>query len=297
MATGSYMLNRKKYGRPQAMLWSENPGTLKGGLYVPSGYEVGANLPAGYNPADVDQFIVISDHNRSALDFKIDRIEQRERMINGRMRSFYIDDKITVSTSWSNLPSRSFNQKPNWISASAEAYILDIIAANGNVTYEIVGASNPFKSGDLIDVYGTNITGFNVRNKQIISVAHNNGVHSVTVSSSATGVYDVNSGGMISIAGSGSSLASNNFDIQYTVDGGAGGLDLLEWYENHPGSFWVFLSYDKLTNFNESDPNRYNHLDQYNEIVEMYISDFSYTVDKRGGNYDLWNVSVSLEEV
>ncbi len=297
MASGSYMLNRKKYGRPQAMLWSENPGTLKGGLYVPSGFEVGADLPDVYDPADVDQFIVISDHNRSALDFDIERIEQRERMINGRMRSFYIDDKISVSTSWDNLPSRSFKQKPNWVSDPREAYILDVASGSGTITYELVGTSNPFLVGDIIDVYGTNITGFNVRNAEVTSVAEDAGVHSVTIAGTSTGVYDANSGGMISIAGSGASPAANNFELQYTVDGGAGGLDLLEWYENHPGSFWVFLAYDKLTNFSESDVNRYKHLDQYNEIIEMYISDFSYTVDKRGGLYDLWNVSVSLEEV
>jgi hypothetical protein len=32
--------------------------------------------------------------------------------------------------------------------------------------------------------------------------------------------------------------------------------------------------------------------------MQVYIADFSYDVVKRGGsNHDLWNVSVSLEEV
>ena len=300
MASGSYMLNRKRYGRPQAMLWSENPGTLKGGLYVPAGYEVGADLPEGYDPDDVDQFIVLSDHNRSALDFGNERIEQRERMINGRMRSYYIDDKLSLSTSWDSLPSRSFAQKQNWSSDSREAYILDIYTPEGEsgvVKYEIMGDANPFAIGDEIDVYGTNVTGWNVRNAEITDIAEEAGVHSITISNSASGVFDAGIGGMISIANSGKSPASNNFNLQYTVDGGAGGLDLLEWYENHTGSFWVFLAYDKFTNFGRDNENDYKHLNQYNEIVEMYISDFSYTVEKRGGIYDLWNVSISLEEV
>jgi hypothetical protein len=42
----------------------------------------------------------------------------------------------------------------------------------------------------------------------------------------------------------------------------------------------------------------YNKLGRYNQVIEMYISDFSYTVNKRGGtNFDFWDISVSLEEV
>jgi hypothetical protein len=29
----------------------------------------------------------------------------------------------------------------------------------------------------------------------------------------------------------------------------------------------------------------------------MFISDFSYSVEKRGTKFDFWNVSVTLEEV
>jgi hypothetical protein len=82
-----------------------------------------------------------------------------------------------------------------------------------------------------------------------------------------------------------------------TSDGGAGGVDMLNWYENHKGSFWVYLSYDKYTEF-EKDGNRYLRLAEYPQAIEMFISSFSYDVVKRGGhNHDLWNVSLSLEEV
>lgn len=210
MATSAYMNGRKKYGRPQAMLWSENSGILSNGKYVPNGYEVGYDDASITDLTTLNQFIILSDHNRSPIDFSFTRIEQRQRMINGRMRSFHVADKMAIKLSWENLPSRSFASKPNFKSTGAPTQALD------------------------------------------------------------------------------------NF---YTVDGGAGGLDILDWYQNHPGSFWVFLAYDNNSNF-AGDSTRYNRLGEYNQIVEMYISDFSYTVEKRGAsNHDLWNIQVSLEEV
>ena len=107
MATSGYMTGRKRYQRPQAVLWADNPGTLSNGLYVPSGYEVGAVVPEGTESNLIDQFIVLSDHNRSEISFNTERIENRQRTINGRMRSYYIADKLNISFSWNNLPSRS----------------------------------------------------------------------------------------------------------------------------------------------------------------------------------------------
>lgn len=207
MATNAYLAGRKTYRRPQAILLSDSPPTTYtdgNGVtyYIPQGYEVNSNQAGG-------NFLILSDHNRSALDFKPNRIEKRERMVNGRMRSYHIADKQTLSTSWNNLPSRAFSLTPNF----------------------------------------DNTTGLPL----------------------GTGT-------------------------QYTVDGGAGGVDLLNWYENHTGSFWVFLAYDKHDNFPANG--EYGHLGQYNEVIEMFISNFDHTVIKRGGNtYDLWNVSLSLEEV
>lgn len=83
---------------------------------------------------------------------------------------------------------------------------------------------------------------------------------------------------------------------EYTSDGGAGGADLLAWYEDHPGPFWVFSSYDNLGDGN---------LNRYTNVLQMYFAGFDYEVEKRGqswsnGNasgFDMWNVSMSLEEV
>lgn len=216
MSKTTYMNNRRKYSRPQAMLWSDNAGTLDNGFYVPLGYEVGQDLET-VTDFDNGEFLILSDDNRAPISFDIERIERRERMINGRMRSYHIADKLSVSTSWSLLPSRAFVGNPNF-------------NANGIPTSEI----------------NTNSVGLSGK---------------------------------------------------YTTDGGAGGVELLNWYENHKGSFWVFFAYDKYSNF-QINNDRYNRLDQYNEVVEMFISDFSYSVEKRNGSsYDFWNISVTLEEV
>jgi hypothetical protein len=68
----------------------------------------------------------------------------------------------------------------------------------------------------------------------------------------------------------------------------------------------MFLSYDKPQNF-ISDI--YEKLDKYSDVLEVFISDFSYNVIKRGNvtdhsgespivkDRDLWDISISLEEV
>jgi len=197
MATATYLAGRNKYGRPQAMLFSENPGILDNGFYVPQGTEF-------------EDFIILSDHNRQQIQFKPNRIENKVRTVNGRMRSYHIADKLSISTSWDNLPSRASSAEPFIDQESGQTFI------------------------------GPN-------------------------------------------------------DLAYTADNGAGGVDLLNWYENHQGSFWVFLAYDKLTNF-PSD--RYNKLSQYNEIVEVFFDDFQYDIVNRGrSTHDFWNISLSLEEV
>jgi hypothetical protein len=213
MATLNYLAGRKKYSRPQALLFADFPGTLitgpNGPVHVPEGYEKGTNpsqMPDGLNAG----FLILSDHNRSPIDVKNNRLEQRERTINGKMRSFFIADKNTFSVSWQNIPSRSFN----------------------------------------------NIANFDT----------------------TTGKED-------------SGLT------RYTVDGGAGGNELLDWYLTHPGSFYLFLAYDKYTSFQQQD-NTMGRLNEYQEVVEVFVSDFSYNINKRGSNtHDLWDVSISLEEV
>ena len=202
MSTKDYMDGRRKYQRPQALLFSDDPGTIVDGAYIPQGLELGSDsisIPENYS-----EFLILSDHNRAPISVKPIRIEQRQRTINGRMRSSHIADKMSITVSWQLLPSRAFPDTP-------------MFGENGKSALD-----------------------------------------------------------------------------EYTVDGGAGGVELLNWYENHYGSFYVYLAYDK---YNEFGSNQYNHLNQYNQVVEMFIADFSYSIEKRGSsNHDLWNISMTLEE-
>jgi hypothetical protein len=206
----AYMDTRQKYNRPQAIIFCEdyeyvdNPGKEDPDytLLVPKGTEF-------------ENFIILSDHNRAPISISGYRIEQRDRMINGTMRSYHIADKVNISTSWSNLPSRAFSGDPAFNDATGDSPLI---------------------------------------NESIM--ADPNG---------------------------------------HTADNGAGGVDLLNWYENHAGAFYVLLSYDNYDNFNVD---QYGRMNEYSEVRQMFFSDFSYDVIKRGNaTFDMWDVSISLEEV
>lgn len=200
------MQGRKKWSRPQAIIFSNNPGTLVSdsttNYYIPTGDEF------------VD-FIILSDHNRQSVSISKQRIESRQRMINGTMRSYHTADKINLTTSWNRLPSRAFSEMPQFV--------------NGEPVQDLV-----LETGPKPNYIGLDPT-------------------------------------------------------EYTADGGAGGATLLEWYEDHPGPFYVFLSYDK---FGEGNMNRYT------QVLRMYFGGFDFEIEKRGKDlHDMWNITMSLEEV
>jgi hypothetical protein len=204
VSSATYIAGRKKWNRPQGMLWSDNSGNVVDGIRYPIGNEK-------------EDFMILSDHNREEIKIQKERIESRQRMVNGTMRSYHIADKIKVSVSWQRLPSRSFSR---------------------NVIFNASGAANMLTT-----------------------------------------------------------------DTEYTVDGGAGGVEMLDWYENHSGPFWVYLAYDKYNSDSfkvggKVQDASFNHLGIYNEIKQMYFSSFQYGIEKRGGtNFDFWNIDVELEEV
>jgi hypothetical protein len=194
MVSNPYFDNRKKWLRPQALIFSNNSNGILDGYPQINGTE------------GLD-FIILSDHNRSEIAMSTSRIENRKRMANAHMRSYHLADKMVLSTSWSDLPSRSFSEKQQFSSSGRPSVPL----------------------------------------------------------------------------------------TEYTTDSGAGGAEILEWYENNKGSFYVFLSYDKPHSFEED---KYEKLSKYSEVLEFYFSSFNYDIVKRGGqNHDLWNVSLTLEEV
>ena len=199
MATQNYINNRWKLSglrkRPQAIAWAND--------YV---FENGLLLPAG--SVEGEDFLILSDHNRSEITLGQQRLETRQRMISGHMRSYHVADKLNVSWSWDMLPSRAYSADPEYNSSGVA-------------------------------------TGANLES--------------------------------------------------HTVDNGAGGVDIVSWYENHPGSFYMLLAYDRFDKFNSSE---YDRFGQYNQVINVMFSSFEHTVVKRGGStYDFWNISVAVEEV
>jgi hypothetical protein len=281
-----YIDNRQKYGRPQAMLWSEDyvEPTNAAAALVPPGFEYGSDALA----AD-QSFLILSDHNRSDISIATERIQTRRRMINGRMRSFHVADKIKISTSWDMLPSRRSADYSNFRSVFS-APITSAVGNGQTIEYTATGTSIKLVAGEYVSIVGLSVSGYNQTNARVESVTESGGSTTFTIAGTATGTPTYTDAKITTTATKPEYVTAN----EYTVDGGAGGADLLDWYENHTGPFYVYLSYDKPQNFNGS----YNRLNEYSEVVEMYISDFSYNVISRGAdNYDFWNVSVTLEEV
>lgn len=407
MADLAYMNGRRKYQRPQAVLLANNPGTIitQGGqkFYVPLGNEIGSdtyqsNLESGTFD-DLNEFIILSDDNRRELDFTSERIEKRERMINGRMRSYHIADKVSLSVAWDMLPSRAFSKPPAFVSATGKpASSIVTQGYNSGMQKAPLDANKEYTSkppilekeytpkeydttyvqyfpqetvwvaaGDQVPVtaaYGDGSTTYyfsenNFKSGQIVSIANMLAIGEsldaeyvtiaiakpdyFTVSSKAVGSSTtligyaqlqekvviprgeiLKSGDKVTsadkiielppiknvVAGTGvtrlvepttigidpDGAPTTHFSEQYTSDGGAGGVEILDWYKRNTGSFWVYLAYDNYSNFSKTDAG-YTNLQKYNEVIEVFFSDFSHSVVKRGGsNYDFWNISFSLEE-
>lgn len=92
--------------RPQAVAWAKSWGkkdthhSISGAtMLIPDGVEY-------------EDFIILSDHNRSEIGYSLERIENRKRTINAKMRSYHVADKLTITLSWEMLPSRAFNKNP-----------------------------------------------------------------------------------------------------------------------------------------------------------------------------------------
>jgi hypothetical protein len=137
-------------------------------------------------------YVYVSDNNRSELAVSFERIEYKQRMINGTMRSYHVADKKNFSTSWENLPSRK-----------------------------------------------TEVTEYHADLR-------------------------------------------NRF---------AGGQEMLKWYKDHTGDFWMLLVYDVDSTVATGD------IKKNIEKVNVFFENLSYNVLERGSDLDLWNIDLSLVEV
>lgn len=183
--------DNKRWYRPSIMAFSANIPTL--------------NTTTG---ALEGTFKYLTDDNRSSLEVNFDRIEYKQRMINGRMRSYHVADKKNYSVSWDQVPSRSINPNNTAIDFITEKY---------------------YQGTTLVN------------------------------------------------------------DAYMAAD------EMLEWYEDHTGEFYLILSYDKQHAFGSQNAD-YNKITAACEITPVFFDSFSYSVNKRGPDYDLWSVSMTLVE-
>lgn len=77
MTTQTYLDGRKKYARPQGMMWSTQPPQVIDGKYVPYGLEINSS-DAQASDSVKDQFLILSDDNRDSLKFNTVRLESRK---------------------------------------------------------------------------------------------------------------------------------------------------------------------------------------------------------------------------
>jgi hypothetical protein len=176
----NYTALSQKYLRPSLIIWSKSEpiqGADKGK------WDLGS------------EYLYLSDNNRSELSVSFERIEYKQRMINGTMRSYHVADKKNFSTSWENLPSRK-----------------------------------------------TQVTEYSDKEED----------------------------------------KRNKF---------AGGQEMLKWYEEHTGDFWMLLVYDIDPEVSTSN------IRQNVEKVNVFFESFSYNIVKRGLDLDLWNIDLSMVEV
>ncbi len=330
-----YGKDRTKWQRPQLMVWADNEGVFGGPQS--SGTTYGNTYPWG---REGENFIITSDHNRSALSVDQLRLENRMRMVGGNMRSYYTGQKVTLNCSWNLLPSRAYQREvfvgekttpysqwpygqknninipsPSFMNgplvvtvvfdsqneakiklSTNEAAIqaFKIIDADDNVIYGCGYLNPPYNANCNKDPDGNHYYTYtrktNVDGEKETEVSLK--IESKVGGTLSSTPYDISF--KIDF-----SLIDNSFEMllptsEFTADGGAGGADLLQWYRNTHGPFWVYLSYDNYPNF-EGNTDVWNQFNKYSDRYMMYFTSFNYSVEKRG-LYDFWSVSVSLEE-
>jgi hypothetical protein len=70
----------------------------------------GIQVSTDYNPdTGSGTWVPLTDHNRQPITYSPQRIEQVQRMANGTMRKMVIANKAIYDTSWTMLPSASYD--------------------------------------------------------------------------------------------------------------------------------------------------------------------------------------------
>lgn len=208
---------------------------------------------------------VMSDGNRADLAISYQRIESRERMASGRLRVNYVDSKMKISTSWSNV----FSDNTTVDGYKGAAYLRDLYdAKRGNSFPVVVTAKN------ISSTISTSITG-NSNNTSLpqstIYVVSNTGFtvpgYVSVKSNTGNAIYE-----LIYYTGTGGTPSGT----------GASGPSFTGCTGASSGTLY---SGSEVIQAGTS------------ETITMVFSSFEYTVVKRGPDRDIVNISVELEEI
>jgi len=118
LASSSYLNGRWNLNslpkRPQAIAWSKTYGTKDTHISIAGATTL---VPMG---VEYEDFIILSDDNRQPIQYSCERIENRKRTINAKMRSYHVADKLRISLNWEMLPSRAFNKNPEFSASTGK---------------------------------------------------------------------------------------------------------------------------------------------------------------------------------
>ena len=278
MAGTTYMAGRQRYDRPQGIMFAENSGTIVNQTYVPIGQEVDsvATITAVDDAFPGSGTVQYTANNSFQIG---DNVVISGFSIEGFNGTF----AVTAATATYFRVSNSTLGTPTLTNAKVAALGTFLILSDHNRSPITI---SPIRIETRRRMVNARMRSYHIADKRQISVSWE---MLPSRSFSKNPEFNPTTGD-----------AGATALLEYTADGGAGGVELLDWYENHKGSFWVYLAYDKYNNFESvvGPVDKYGNLGKYNQILEMFVSDFSYTINKRGGtNHDLWTVSVTLEEV
>lgn len=132
--------------------------------YLPRGSAIQVYARDLYvDPVDTTKsWIKLSEHNRAPIEITIQRFEQAQRMSNGSLRKFFIEDKKQFSVSWSMLPgTRGYTVDGQWGA-------LDLIefynSTEGRTTFDIrlnFAKSGTSQESSGYESYTVSCTSFN----------------------------------------------------------------------------------------------------------------------------------------
>lgn len=115
----------------------------------------------------------LSEHNRSAINLDINRIEKTQRMSNGSLRKIWIADKKEISTSWSALPTYyTLTVDGGYGAADIKAFFLD----KGKGTFKIKISYNGVAARDEVVLASFTSCTFSISKRNVRDAAPRPGV-------------------------------------------------------------------------------------------------------------------------